>query len=640
MPREADLLRALKGGGWALLAACILACPWRAAGAKNVKPDPNGLAPQPVRDLAYGNVLFYDFQGEDFAAITRLLAAKKLHQLPRTGVDAELLLGGLYLSLGEHVEAGRIFEELLAGNAPRAVQNRAWYYLGKIWFDRGYFAQSQGALERITGTVAPRVEDERTMLLGEILLREGRFADAVALLRAWRGPPQWAAYVDFNLGIALIREGHLEAAVPFLDRVGTLRAGSEEFFALKDRANLALGYAFLQAKRPADATAYLERVRLAGPYSSKALLGFGWAEAMTGHYRRALVPWLALRKRDLRDAAVQESFLAVPYAFAKLHADGQAARYNSEAIASFDAESKAIDASIATIRSGKFVARLLAGDKSEHATWDWQLRHLPNAPESRYLYDLLASNDFQEGLRNTRDLEYMRRNLGAWRASIGAFDDMIATKRAAYAERVPQADAALAATHLDALLAQRDEFESRLDEIDKTHDVVALATPAQRRTWDELARIGAFLAAHPHDPRLADMRGRYRLMRGVMYWRLTQSFQARLWNERRAVHELDASLKQTERRVVLVRAARRDIPSDTGADAVRVAALGARIDALRRAVAAVAARQERYLGTLAIDALERQQRRIGTYEVQARFALAAIYDRTVNGARRPAGKPP
>jgi len=104
-----------------------------AAQPKNVKPDPNGLPPQDVKDLHYGDVLFYFYQDDYFDSITRLLAARQLQRIPHTEGEAELLLGGLYLSLGEHVEAGRIFEELLNKNTSETVRNKAWFYLGKVW---------------------------------------------------------------------------------------------------------------------------------------------------------------------------------------------------------------------------------------------------------------------------------------------------------------------------------------------------------------------------------------------------------------------------------------------------------------------------------------------------------------------------
>ena len=38
------------------------------------------------------------------------------------------------------------------------------------------------------------------------------------------------------------------------------------------------------------------------------------------------------------------------------------------------------------------------------------------------------------------------------------------------------------------------------------------------------------------------MREKHRLMKGVMYWRLSESFKARAWNERRSVKELEAGI--------------------------------------------------------------------------------------------------
>jgi tetratricopeptide (TPR) repeat protein len=610
-----------------VLSGLLLALPFAPSIGKNVKPDPDGLPPHDVKDLRYGDVLFYFFQDDFFDSITRLLAAQQLDRLPNTQGEAELLLGGLYLSLGEHVEAGNIFEKLLNANATEAVRNKAWFYLGKVWYQRGYLQESEHALRQVSDKIQPRISAERYMLLAQLMLRENRYDDAIAALSAWHGPPDWTAYAQFNLGIALVRKGRLPDAIPHLDQVGRMDTSNEELLALKDKANLALGFALLQAQRAADARPILERVRLEGPYSSKALLGVGWADSALGEFKRALVPWLALRKRNLLDSAVLESYLTVPYAYNQLGASGQAAEFYNSAIDSFDAEMKRIDDSIAQIRSGNLLDRLLNDDKKATLTWYWQLKTLPDAPESRYLYQLIASNEFQEGLKNYRELNFMSRNLDSWRNDLSAFDDMLDTRQQAYNERVPKADAVIAATDLDALIKKRVDFESRINEIEQSNDVAALGTVEEQQNWARLKHIEDYLAMHPDDPDLAEMRDRLRLLKGVMYWRLSESFKARLWNERRSVKELEASLVETQKRAVLVKQARQDMPSNTGGFASRVTAVRQRMDQLQQRLAALSERQNRFLQALAIRELEAQKRRIEVYQIQARYELAAIYDK-------------
>jgi tetratricopeptide (TPR) repeat protein len=611
-----------------LLSGLLLTLPLAAAWGKNVEPDPDGLPPQDVKDLHYGDVLFYFYQDDFFDSMTRLLAARQLQRLPNTQGEAELLLGGLYLSLGEHVEAGNIFERLLNSNTSEAVRNKAWFYLGKVWYQRGYLQESERALKQVSDKIQPRISAERYMLLAQLMLREERYDDAIAALSAWHGPPDWTAYAQFNLGVALVRKGRLPDAISHLDQVGRMETSSEELLALRDKANLALGFALLQAQRAADALPILERVRLDGPYSSKALLGVGWAQSALGEFKRALVPWLALRKRDLLDSAVQESYLTVPYAYNQLGAAGQAAEYYTSAIDSFDAETKRIDDSIEQIRSGNLLDRLLNEDKKDTLTWYWQLKTLPDAPESRYLYQLLASNEFQEGLKNYRELSFMSHNLDDWREDLSAFDDMLDTRQQAYNEQVPKADAVMAATDLDALAKKRVDFESRINQIEKSGDVAALGSLEEQQNWARLKHIEDYLTMHPNDPDLADLRERFRLLKGVMYWRMAQSFKARLWNERRSVKELEASLVETEKRAVLVRQARAGMPGNTGAFAGRVTAVGERMDQLQQRLAALSERQNRYLQALAIRELQAQKRRIDVYQIQARYELAAIYDKS------------
>ena len=289
--------------------------------------DPEKLPVTRIRDLHYGDVLFYVYQADDFEAITRLTAYQHWNLIPHHEDEGQLLLGGLYLSLGMHNEAGERFQTLLTQDVPTGVRNRAWFYLAQVWYARGYLDKAEEALRKIQGKLSRELEAQKDHLFANVLMYQGKFDEAIRLLVLWKGSPAWSAYARFNLGVALVRQKRLSDGEPFLTAVGTMYAEAPEMLALKDRANLALGFADLQADQPARAKVALERVRLNGPYSNKALLGTGWADAALGDYKAALNPWMELRGRNLLDAAVQESMLAVPYAFGKLSANAQSAEY-------------------------------------------------------------------------------------------------------------------------------------------------------------------------------------------------------------------------------------------------------------------------------------------------------------------------
>ena len=598
------------------------------------QPKGGTLAPTTVKDLYYGDVLFYFYQDDYFNALTRLRAAQLKGRVAHHADEAELLLGGLYLSYGEHLEAGAIFERLLKPDAPLSVRNRAWFYLGKVWYQRGYWAQAENALRKVEGELPTQLEAEKRNLLAQVLIQQGRFDDAIALLNGWRGPTDWTAFAQFNLGVALVRKGRLDDAATMLDAVGRMDTPNDELAALRDKANLALGYAYLQAGQAAEAKPVLQRVRLEGPQSNKALLGVGWADSATEQYREALVPWMELHGRSLLDAAVQESYLAVPFAFAKLNANAQAAEYYTTAIRSYADESARIDQSIAAIRGGQLLNTLVTHDAHGRYGWFWQLENLPDAPESRYLYHLLAGHEFQEGLKNYRDLDYMQRNLAEWERSLEAFGDMLDTRRTAYAQRLPKIDASLARVDPRAIAGTRVELESRLNAAERAGDFAALGTTREQEMWGTISELEDALAAQPDDPSLDEMRDKVRLLRGVLFWQMNESFKARTWTTRRSLKELDGALKQMEKRWLLVEQARKNMPNATEAYAYRVAQLRPRIEVLGTRLAAAGRAQGEYLASIAVDELEAQKQRLTSYQVQARFALASIYDRSAD-ARGP-----
>jgi hypothetical protein len=608
------------------------------------KPDPNKLPSVKVQDLHYGDVLFHYWADEDsgLQTLTLLGAYTQWDRMPHHSADAQLLAAGLYLQLGMHNEAGQRFETLLGDRLPPGVRNTAWFYLAKIWYERGYYDRSEEALRRIHGKLDAQIEAQRTHLLVNGLMHQQRFDDAITVLKDWHGPADWMAYARFNLGVALVRAGRLPESDPILTAAGTIHTDSAELLNLRDKANLALGYAYLQADQPAQALTPLARVRLEGPYSSRALLGDGWARAALKDYQAALAPWLELHKRGLLDAAVQESYLAVPYAYGQLGAANQAAQSYEDALKSFASETDDLDAAITNIRGGHLLDDLLASDKDNANTygWFWRLKTLPDSPQSRYLYSLLADNDFQEGLKNWRDLGYLQRTLARWDDSMDAFAAMIDTRERAYAKRLPETDALLATDAPAQLSAQRNAAESRLNAIEIGDDVAALGTPEEREQWAHLLHLEEIASAIPPGPEHDRSAEKLRLIKGVLYWRLDADFKQRSYEQRHALQDLDAQLQELQNRWIRVQRARATVPTNTGDFADRIAELAARIHSLRERLATSSQQQSQYLSSLAESELQSQRDRISTYMIQARVQLADIYDRSSDQSNKPADAPP
>lgn len=594
--------------------------------AQSVSAAESLTAPVVVRDAHYGEVLFYFYQEEYFPAIVRLLAAKEQAQLARHDQEAELLLGGLYLSYGHHLRAAEIFERLLAENVRPEIRDRTWFFLAKIWHQRGYGEKAQAALDGIRESLPEALDAERQMLQAQIHIDNGRYDRAIALLSDWQGRDEWSAYARFNLGVAMVRSGRITEAERVLDEVGRVAGRGEELSALRDKANLALGYAFLQDGRPLDAKPVLQRVRMSGPFSNKALLGVGWADAEIGDFSAALAPWLELGDRNVLDSAVQESLLAVPYAMARLDSISRAADHYLKAIDTFHEEAERIDLTIARVEQGALIEDFLAQDTSAATGWYWKLDELPDGVEARYLYHLLATHAFQEGLKNYRDLRYLSRNLERWRQSVDVFRDMLETRESAYYERLPRIRTSLDRADVEALIGRKLEFDARLNNIEQDGDSLALATVSEFDMWGEIASLERTPALAVDIDEAVEVRDKIDLLKGVLQWELDRRFKERLWNLRRDVRDTGEALVETQRARRSVDQVMSEEPGRFEDFNDRVTNLGPRIDVLQARVDAAMGEQRAFLQSIAAEELRAQRDRLQTYTVQARFALAAIYD--------------
>jgi hypothetical protein len=447
-------------------------------------------------------------------------------------------------------------------------------------------------------------------------------------LRRLQGAQSLEGFAAYNLGVALLEDERRQDALEQLGRAGQIQSSDEPVLAIRDKSNFVAGTLLVETQQFDAAKQYFDRVRLDGPFSNAALLASGWAATAADDFERAVVPWSLLAQREVTDAAVQEALIALPYAYGKLDVHGRAALLYANALDSFGSEVKRLDASLTSIRDGKFLKVLVREEVRQDKDWVIRLRSLPESPETYYLMELLASHDFQTALQNYLDLEDLRRKLASWDVSFDAFNDMIGLRRQYYEPQLPGVDTEF--HELDSRMRLRFEqhelLEKRLQGMLVAPRPDFLATADERLAAARLAELAAGLDGDSSAAATA-LRQRIERLQGVLTFTLRIEYHERLDVFARHLRDLREVLAVARaEHEEFVRARQAAVHSYEGYD-TPLGRLRTRVTEALSEVNMLMARQGRVLELVAIDELVARRERLETYRDQARYALADSYDR-------------
>jgi predicted negative regulator of RcsB-dependent stress response len=357
-----------------------------------------------LQELLYREILYLYRQEDYTGALTRWQVAAEKGLLPELPAESELLLARLKLAYGMDVEAGLELTRLMTADLPPADRNQSWYELARSFFHKGYPEAALEALEQVSGTLPETLAGDLRLLRAHVLMSLERYPEAAKELEGWSGPAELEPFADYNRGIALVRAGRDADAVRALEGVATLAAQSEEELALRDKANLSLGYVYLQQNAFDRARNYLQQVRLNSPYSNRALLAMGWIAQQQGRSDEALAPWTELRNRNVTDPAVQESLLAVPSLHRELQALGMAATQYEDAVAVYSRELEQVNEAVEALQQGELPDELRPDSASSTEI-------MRNDPAGPYYGPLLANRRVQLTLQGHTDLQLMLDNV-------------------------------------------------------------------------------------------------------------------------------------------------------------------------------------------------------------------------------------
>jgi tetratricopeptide (TPR) repeat protein len=595
-----------------------------------------------LKDLYFGEALYHAYQGQFFDALQRLDTELAMyHGLDEPGLDtlhyyindAEFSVGDFELNYRMHQRAGRAIKAVLEGAVDESVRNEAAFRLARIHFQKGQFDDALQALERIKGVVPVEIRDDVEFLRANVYMATGRPSDAVKVLEPLRSDESLAGFVAYNLGSALLEDGQPKEAIEQLDKAGQLPAADPASLAIRDKSNLVLGTMLFESGNFERARQSLDRVHLEGPFSNQALLHAGWAEASNEQYDRALVPWNILVEREPTDAAVQEAMLAVPHAYASLNLHGRAANMYGRALELFSKQIERVDASIGSIREGRFLKALIREESRQDESWVIHLRSLPDAPETYYLMELMASHDFQTALHNYLDLEDLQSRLTTWKTSLNAFDDIIQLRRQNYEPLLPEVDAEFRElnSRMRLRLEQRKHLAQRLQAILTAPRPDFLATADERIAGERIALIEKQLG-DSNTPESVALRERAARLRGALTWRFETEYNERLTAAHVHMNELNAPVDALTRQYeAFVRTRQAATHSYVGYD-VQITRLRERVDEALQRVDTLMTQQGNMIETVAINQLQVRRERLVAQEAEARYGVADSYDRA---ARQP-----
>jgi hypothetical protein len=617
---------------------------YAASGLKNVE----------LRDLYFGEVLYYAFQDKHFEALARLDSELKQHyKVDESALDplfqnlgqATFSVGDIELQYRMDKRAGKAIQAVLGRGIDLATRNQAALALAQMYFRKNDAERTLYALdlvrdevdmtkypgksiEQLRGKEPQNFRVDITYLRALAYISTGQFTRAIEILSSLRNEKSLQGYVLYNLGIALIQAQQELEGLKVLDELGRLETQDKGLLALKDKVNLRIAYRLLDFGNAEQARAYFQRIRLDGPYSNHALLGAGWAEVALDRYDRALVPWSILHKREKTNHSVQEALMAVPYAYGKLQAYGKSANMYSDAMDVFAYEISRLDASIKSIRGGKFLEALVDEQSKLDQDWVVNLRELPDSPETRYILDLLASNNFQTLYKNYKDLAALENHLEKWLANLKVFEEIIDIRRAYQEPLQPVVDERFKKIDARAKLRleQRNSLANKIQNILIVPRPEFLATADERLASDRITAFEQIIAEHPEQVS-SDQIYRVKRLRGLLSWRLQSEYDQRLTDAYSHLLSLDEMTEAFKKQYyAFIRTRQAATQSYEGYQPL-IRRLRTGLFAAQRKLKGVMAKQGRFLETMAVNALDSRRKRLEDYQIKARFALAENYDR-------------
>ena len=396
--------------------------------------------------LLKGEILYEKLQGNHLDALLRIHAYRsptdKLNVSSGPGAADSQLALGLSSAVEKNIKT-RSNDIRVQQSKNRDAFQLAWFY-----YNEGKPAQALEVLDRIEGKADSVSRNDIQYLRALLYIHTGKPNAAANLLYELPLIDRPRGYTQYNLALAQLEIGNEERGRSTLESLGRMYTSDADLLALKDVANLKLGYHYLQQGNLEQANASFDLVRLDGPFTNQALLVSGWTLFSMSQFERAIVAWSLLHKQEAINDIVIEGKMALPYAYSKLGVHGKAANLYAHAVELFETEIARLDASSEAIRKGDLNQAII----NNHTTKgdDWLTRLSRKSEQTGFFLPLLLANDeFRDHADSLSRLAQLKNRIELALTSVAASSEVASLKRKYY-------DTTLSATEKELSVISQD----------------------------------------------------------------------------------------------------------------------------------------------------------------------------------------
>ena len=539
-------------------------------------------------EKAYQQVLYEYYQGHFSLALTKMAILEQnfphgLQQIPDflSGhqVEPELLKGGMSLAYGLDNQAADIFLRLLKNNTTPEVSAFSWLLLGKTYYRKRQFSDAASAFQNINQDSAEDFFEQSTrdnwlymqsQLYGFLLAEDANEVD-VQWLEQLSDDSIYRDYVQYNQALALLQKGENEQAISRLSSLANKDSNfasrwmgwadpifseideqdvEAERDAIRDRANLTLGYTLLQNDEPHKAFRIFENIRTDGLDTEAALLGYGWAAAKKNELQIALSVWQSLIQKPQNSEYILEAYLASAYAYEKAFAPRQSLQVLQQGLQRFEQTIVDLNQAEKQVSQRQFILALLPNIGHPQTKHD----ELSQSLNSVQLFNSVAvSSEFRAGLAALEESILLQQKLQNWQHRMQQYHLMLDERQEERLKRAKQILQDRTLEQLPQLQAQRNSLAQVIDTAKSKQDgQVFMSLQSQKwlervkRSEKRLATIARLKKQLGQSPLADNYQQRVKRAAGRLLWQASEAYSSNQWQAQKALNQLDSEINKAQ----------------------------------------------------------------------------------------------